>query len=282
MAKRILIGLDGSVYSQSAIELGIELAKKDDSLLVGLGVIDIEGIEKDAAGAGAGASYYAEKLEQGKIEDAGKKLKALVEEFEQSCKSAGVRFEGIVRQGNPVAEILAESELADLLLVGLKTFYHFETRDDSGDTFEKIVQECRCPLIGVTEEKTGLNLSVLIAYDGRLKARNALQAFAAINDCFMISERVSLLTVDNDEAQGNEIIDPAVKYLQAHQLQVEAMVKAGKPRKVIFETAKAMDDIQNTLLILGTNGRDEVTDYIFGNSIKKLVDDGSMPLFIYH
>lgn len=282
MAKRILIGLDGSVYSQNAIELGIELAKKDSSVLVGIGVVDLKGIEKDASGAGAGASYYAEKVEQEKIENAGKKLKELIENFEQTCRENGVQYKGLVRQGSPAKEILAESEMADLLLIGLKTFYHFETEDKAGDTFEKIVQECRCPIIGVTEEKMDLNLSILIAYDGMRKARNALRAFTAINDCFMINDQVSLLTVSNDEAQGNEINKDAVNYLQIHQLHVESLVKAGKPRKIIFETAKAMDDIQNTLLVIGTNGNNEVTDYIFGNSIKKLVDDGSVPLFIYH
>jgi hypothetical protein len=40
MLKSILIGLDGSAYSTTALELGIRWARRFDALLVGLGVID--------------------------------------------------------------------------------------------------------------------------------------------------------------------------------------------------------------------------------------------------
>ena len=40
MLKGILVGLDGSPFSESAVELGIRWAKRHDALLVGLGIID--------------------------------------------------------------------------------------------------------------------------------------------------------------------------------------------------------------------------------------------------
>ncbi len=47
MLRSILVGLDGSDYSKSAVEVGIYLARKTKALLVGHGVVD-EPTNRDA------------------------------------------------------------------------------------------------------------------------------------------------------------------------------------------------------------------------------------------
>ena len=44
MLRSILVGLDGSEHSDSALELGIRWARRFDALLVGIGVVDEPGI----------------------------------------------------------------------------------------------------------------------------------------------------------------------------------------------------------------------------------------------
>ena len=57
MLRVILVGLDGSAYSNAAIELGIRWAKKLDALLVGLGVVDEATICKPEPVPIGGSSY---------------------------------------------------------------------------------------------------------------------------------------------------------------------------------------------------------------------------------
>jgi len=282
MGLRILVGIDGSDFGQHAIDFGMALAKKNGATLAGICVVDTFGIERHSAGANIGAFYFAEKLIDEKINESRVTLEKLLDEFEEQCKSNGVKYEKIMSCGTPAKEIIRESELADLLIIGVRTFFHFETSEGPGDTFEKIVSHGRCPLIAVTDEELPLEMGVLIAYDGNLKSNNAMRAFAGINDRFNFSREGTLLNVNDDPCEGDAVLEKADRYLQTHQLTVKKKVRTGRPREIIFKTAKEMETAGKTLLVIGTSGSNEISDYILGNSIKNIVRDGTIPLFIFH
>jgi len=282
MSNRILVALDGSDYSRRGIELALKLAAKDGSTVVGLAVVDEPGIEHDAAGAGVGAAYYALKQEERELTEAERKVKSFLEGFQQQCEKQNVSFETLVRYGDPAEEILQETTLVELLILGLRSYFHFVTSDEPDDTFEKVVQECRCPTLGVPAEPVNLPVKVLLAYDGSLKARNTMRVFGCLNSHFQFDASPQVLTVTDDPASGKKITAEADRYLRAHGLEVEVLIRTGRPRDVIFTTVQELHNHGGAMLLIGTNGRDHVTDYLFGNSLKRLLEDGSIPLFIYH
>ncbi|MGE5344066.1 MAG: universal stress protein [Candidatus Omnitrophota bacterium] len=282
MGLRILIGIDNSRFSQRAIALGIELARKSRATVAGIGVVDADGIERHSAGAAPGAYSYAEKLMDEKINDSRSKLETLLNDFEDQCKANGVACETILKSGTPVKEMINETELADLLIIGIRTYFHFETSEDPDETFEKVISHGKCPVLAVTDQELPAEMGVLIAYDGNLKANNALKAFACLNDRFHLSPEVTVLNVNEDLNEGERIVEKAQPYLQAHELNVTGKVVCGKTREVIYQTAKECETSTKTLLVIGTNGTNELSDYILGNSIKHIVEDGTIPLFIYH
>jgi len=282
MGLRILVGIDGSDFGKRAVAYGITLAKNSGATLAGICVVDTFGIERHSAGANIGAFYFAEKLIDEKINESSDTLERLLDEFEEKCKSNGVEYEKILTCGTPAKEIIRESELADLMILGVRTFFHFETSEGPGDTFEKVVSHGRCPLIAVTDEELPMEMGVLIAYDGNLKSNNAMRAFAGINDRFNFSREVTLLNVNDDPCEGEAVLEKADRYLQAHQLTVKKKVRAGRPREIIYKMAKEMEAARKTLLVIGTSGSNEISDYILGNSIKNIVRDGSVPMFIFH
>jgi nucleotide-binding universal stress UspA family protein len=282
MGLRILVGIDASNYGQRAIAYGIALARRSGATLAGICVVDTFGIERHSAGANIGAFYFAEKLIDEKINESRDRLEKLLDDFELKCKSDGIKCEKILKYGNPAKEIIRESELADLLVLGLRTFFHFETSEAPGDTFEKVISHGRCPLVAVTDEDLPPEMSVLVAYDGNLKSNNTLRAFAGFNDRFNFSREVILLNVNNDPGEGDAILEKANQYLQAHGLTIKKKVRAGRPREVIYKIAKEMEGERKTLLVIGTSGSNELADYLLGNSIKNIVQDGSIPLFIFH
>jgi len=282
MGLRILVGIDGSDFGKRAVAYGIALAKNSGATLAGICVVDTFGIERHSAGANIGAFYFAEKLIDEKINESSDTLERLLDEFEEKCKSNGVKYEKILTCGTPAKEIIRESELADLMILGVRTFFHFETSEGPGDTFEKVVSHGRCPLIAVTDEELPMEMGVLIAYDGNLKSNNAMRAFAGINDRFNFSREVTLLNVNDDPCEGEAVLEKADRYLQAHQLTVKKKVRAGRPREIIYKMAKEMEAARKTLLVIGTSGSNEISDYILGNSIKNIVRDGSVPMFIFH
>jgi len=282
MGMRILVGMDGSNFGKRAVAYGIALAKKSGGTLCGICIVDTFGIERHSAGANIGAFYFAEKLIDEKINEARETLETLLEEFDELCRRSGIKYEKILTCGTPAKELIRESELADLLILGVRTFFQFETREGPEDTFEKVVSHGRCPLLAVTDEELPTELGVLIAYDGKLKSNNAMRAFTGMNDHFNFSREVTLLNVSDDPCEGDAVLEKADRYLQAHGLTVKKKVRAGRPREVIHKTAKEMEAAGKTLLVIGTSGSNEIADYLLGNSIKNILRDGTIPLFIFH
>jgi nucleotide-binding universal stress UspA family protein len=282
MGLRILVGIDGSDYGRRAVAYGMALAKNSGATLAGICVVDTFGIERHSAGANIGAFYFAEKLVDEKINQSTAASEKLLDEFEALCKSNGIKCEKIMKSGTPAKEIIKESELADLLVLGIKTFFHYGANETPDDTFEKIVSYGRCPLIAVTDEQLPMEMDVLIAYDGNLKANNAVKEFARINDIVNFSREVTLLNVNDDPGQGGVILEKVDKYLQAHDLIIKKKVRAGRPREIIYKTAKEMEETRKTLLVIGTSGSNDISDFFLGNSIKNIVHDGTIPFLVFH
>jgi nucleotide-binding universal stress UspA family protein len=87
MLKSILVGLDGSEYSEGALRVALEWAKEHSAVLGGVAVVDIPGIFQGEA-VPMGAEQAKEALDQAQLADARKH----VDQFLSDCaaKACGV------------------------------------------------------------------------------------------------------------------------------------------------------------------------------------------------
>jgi len=276
MLKRLLVGLDGSDYANSAIKVALEIAKVYDAVVAGIAVVDLPGIEKHTGGAPAGAIYYAEKEEKDKLADAQKRTEALLESFKQKCEQAGVKYELISETGSPYEVIIAASKTADMTVVGLKTYFHYETQDDAGETLKKLLQETPSPVLAVPEH-VGSMKNVLLTYDGSVQAARAIRMRVHLTKKMPINWTV--LVVTNDQEEGQKLLQGMTKYLKAHEIEAETLILPGHPDDVIMDVAQKLPDVQ---VVIGAYGRHGIRELLFGSTAKKLIEDGSIPLFVYH
>ena len=107
--KRILIPLDTSPYSDTALDVGCVIAKQHDAELTGLVVLDIPGIKKSIGPVPLGGFYYAEKLEKEKEREARKRIQKLIAKFREKCTKEGVKYREAETQGSPSEQIVKES-----------------------------------------------------------------------------------------------------------------------------------------------------------------------------
>src|SRR5947209_8421370 len=112
MLKSILVGLDGSPYSASAIELGIRWAGRHNALLVGLGVIDETMIGPEPVPVGAGA--FKRERDEALLAEARHKVEKFLEQFTLECTQAGVAFKLLEDEGLPADQIVREAQRYDL------------------------------------------------------------------------------------------------------------------------------------------------------------------------
>ncbi|MCP4724091.1 MAG: universal stress protein, partial [bacterium] len=177
MIKRILIPLDNSKYCESAIETGCYMARYYGAELTAITVLDIPGIENSVGPVPMGGSAYAKELREHKKKEAHETLEKVLKGFREKCDTENVQHRVLQESGEPAEEIINYAILYDLVVMGLKTFFHFGTSDEPGETIDKLLEHTVTPGIAVPEnfQITGKEMNVLIAFDGSLPAARALR-----------------------------------------------------------------------------------------------------------
>ena len=178
MLRSILVGLDGSPNSRSAVDLGIGWAQKFDATLVGLGVIDEPTIRKPEPAPIGGGSFKKHR-DEALVADARQKVEQFLEDFALRCSAAGVAYKVLRDVGLPDEQISLESQCYDILLLGKQTYFQFETHRGPDDMLTTLLKDSPRPIVTVPEQ-LGRGDSIVVAYDGSLQAARTLQAFQSL------------------------------------------------------------------------------------------------------
>jgi len=277
MSKRIVVGLDPSEYSKMAVTLACIRASLFDGTVIGVGIIDKPGIEASSRGAGVGASHYAKRNREHHIKEAEGKVSALLEEFKETCADREVSCETVLRQGDPAAVIAEEALAADLIIIGTRTFFHFETQKSHGDTLDHLLKAQACPVMVIPKELEMPIKRVIIPYDGSRKAARSMRSFVSLTGSLPVSLDVLLLAVNEDVEDVLADLEKPARYLRAYGYEVETKVVPGDARAVIRDVAKLN---MPTVVVLGASKKSSVRVALFGGVTRSLLEDGTIPLYV--
>jgi len=144
MAK-VLIATDGSKYSNQAIDYGVGIAKKLESDVIGLYVINVKVLEIYALEHHDNISGY--ESENSRLKKDGEDA---LEYLTEKCASAGVKSSTKITRGYPAEEILkiAQAEKIDLIIVGNLGKTNLEYMF-MGSVSETVVKRSPCPVLVV-------------------------------------------------------------------------------------------------------------------------------------
>ena len=280
MIKRILVPLDPSPYAKSALNLACLMAKVYQAEITGLVILDIPGIEDSIGPVPLGGIYMAEKLEKEKTEKAKKHIDALLLDFKNTCDSHGIVHHEAARQGSPSKKILEESIYYDIVFVGLKTYFNFESSDKPGRSLDELLKNTVTPVFGVPAELPFLEqperkIRILMAFDGSPLAARAMQRFAHLINPVLYE--ITLLNVSNEKDLGMEMLGKAEEYLKVHGLtQIKKEWIKGNINEVI--RIKYYDQMDG--FVVGAHSRDGIFDFLVGSLTKYLVREARKPVFI--
>lgn len=280
MIRRILTPLDSSEYGEAALSAAIRLGKAQNAEITGLVVLDIPGISKSIGPIPMGASYYAKALEKDRVEIAEKKIKALLESFKNRCEESGVKYKAHFRQGVPSGKILEESLFFDILVVGMKTYYRFDSDDQPGDSFAELLDHSITPIIAAPKsfdfpDFPNEDFNALIAFDGSLPSCRALQRFAQLS--FSESVNVRLVMSHDYKKFADHYLDDAEAFLRAHSFEkIEKVYTDENIINVISENHLEWAD----LAVLGAHSNKGIFDFMVGSLAKYLIKENKIPIFL--
>jgi len=278
MLRSMLVALDGSPFSEAAVELGLKWAKRFDCQLAAVGIIDeptIRGPQSTPVGAGA----FKRDLDDTRVADCRRQVEAFLSRFAIHCSEAGVSCKVFEDVGWPCQEILREAQRYDLILIGRETYFHFETQRTSDETLQKILHSTPRPVVAVPD-KPDLGDGVLIAFDGSIQAARAVQSFLATG--LHKLEEVHIVSVHQDsKIEAARVADRATDFLRFHEIRSKQhpIQSHRRPGELLLEKAQ---ELNVELIVMGCYGQSRIREFFLGSATQDVIQQSRVPMFLYH
>lgn len=274
MLRSMMIGLDGSAYSEAAIELAIRWATRFQCPVTGIGIIDEPGIASSQSSVSPRQDGY-DLL----VDEARRHIGQLLDQFAFRCNQSGIEHRQHRDSGAPYEQIIAETQAFDLLLLGQHTYFRNQMAPGSDDsTLEQVTKAAPRPIIAVPE-KLAEGDGILVAYDGRVRAARALQALLATG--LYVGSKVWIMTVDKAAEPAEKIVGRAIEFLASHEIEaIPYPVVTDKPvdRAILDESQQLGAEI----IVMGTFGESAFHEFFLGSVTSSLLEKSTLPLFLYH
>ena len=275
--KKILVPLDSSIYTDGATETACRLAKAHEAQVAGVAVLDSPEIRSSIIPAIG--PYYPMMVDavQAKIQHADQVLREALERFARSCEEAGVEHIETEYEGIPAQKLLESSIFYDLLVVGLETAFHFETRGGRGDTIDKLLETTATPVLAVPPTGMGPPKRAIIAFDGSFGASRAMRDFLITARPF--APEIVLVAADLEPVKTQFLLGNAKELLAAHGFEnVETIASEDPVEEVVDEALIESADV----IVAGIHSRHRIKDLFVGSFTRKLIREGNKALFLSH
>lgn len=280
MIKRILVPLDPSPFCKSAVETACRIAKPWNAEVHGLVILDVKGIEDEIGPVPLGGAHYAEHLEKHKLEEAEVRISGLLASFREICARHGALHHEAELQGSPSRSIIDCSALYDLVVIGLRTFFRFETDDRPGDELDRLLAHSSTPVLGVTEKGPGWEypdgpIRILAAWDGSPAAASSFRECIQSFDPGRI--HLKLIRSGGEKAEAEASLKLARGYAESYNV---GQVETEWTSQGIVDAVRERHAPWAHLIVAGAHAKKGPFTFMVGSLTKSLIQDKKNPLFI--
>jgi nucleotide-binding universal stress UspA family protein len=274
--KNILVPLDGSEHSNTALQYGLWLAKKFDGTLFGQHVIDAISVEStfyhDLSGSLGFEPYldFSTRMRDA-LEERGK---SILEEFTRLCRENGVRNVTFLDTGVVPNEICERAKVADLLVLGHRGVTEEFSTGLLGSTAESVTRKSPRPVF-VSPKRFKEVEHPLLAYDGSQRASSAMEAAAEF--CSRLGLPLTVLHVAKRDETGEKALGEAQAYLESYGIQVAYELARGYPEEKILEH---LIKFHYDLLFIGAYGHRRIIEMVLGSTTEYVLRKSPCPVFL--
>ena len=274
--KRILVPVDPSEYAGAAAESACRIAGIHKAQVSGVAVLDSAEIRSSLVPAVG--PYYPMVMKEvlAKKRHANDILKDCLDRFAQICEEMQVSHLETEYEGIPAQKLLESAIFYDLMVVGLRTSFHFETRK-SNESLDSLLERTITPILAVPA--TGLEKPeyVIAAIDGSFGSARALQDFIRYAQPY--NPRIKVVVAGREKNESDFLRKNAKALLVAHgfeKIETEA-IDCDIAEGVDKEIASGAN-----LVVAGIHSKRVIKDLFVGSFTRGLIQRGDIPLFLSH
>lgn len=273
---RILIPIDPSEYTAAAIDYATQIAEHNHVAINGLAIIDDLNIEEAAltfVPLPQGNTRHI-AIENTLLEDANSKARLVLDQFDLKCKSKQLNCSGKISVGRPDLLIESEGKYADLIITGMRNYFHFETSKHPEKTASKIITQVHTPMLIVPRHFKPVN-KVLIAFDGSNPAVRAVKEFVNIE--WDKKYEITLLVSNTSKSAGNNLLENIEQYLLS---KTNNKIKKVLTNKNIIHVFNEEFSEDTDLVVCGMHSQNILKKLILGSFPQHLINLNRIPVLI--
>ncbi|MFA6789796.1 MAG: universal stress protein [Arcobacteraceae bacterium] len=283
MKKKVLVCVDGSLYSKSACEYGVFIAKMLDIPLILLNVVEHPHTSKNIDLSGnIGLGTRDTLLEELTNEEAqtSKTLIAngrkVLQELSVYAKEQGLeKIHTLQRHGNVDETVEELSFDAKIAIIGLRSEKTTNNNITIGRQVESIVRTLTVPILLVNAPFKPIH-SILMAYDGSDFANKAINT-ATQNPIFPNVVR-HIVNVNKEEMLSQKLLTEAKNIFSKAQIDVQTSSLKGDAVEALLEYQEkhGLD-----IIAMGAYSHNALRSAIFGSFTSKMLLNAKTPLLLF-
>ncbi len=212
MIKKILVGLDSTPFTDTAIQYAIGLAKAHSAEVTGVAVVNIKKLES-VGPVPIGGAYYAKNLRKFRVAEAESQAAKAIEKFSLTCKNEGVVFYAKNESGEPLNVMNSNMRYHDLTILGMRHNFDYSVIEEKKDFLCKLVKKSRQPIVACPEKFRSIK-SALIVYDGSAESASAMKMFLRLNIWPGVETRV--VCFNKCSLKAKELLKDAADYCKLY------------------------------------------------------------------
>lgn len=279
MSTRMMVAVFDGSQNQTKTELATRWAQRLDGTIAGFGVVD-ESIWTPAPTlANSTVPLPMNQYDNAMIARAKKHVEQSLSQLENYCKQAGVEYQRIQVEGLPHENILVEAQGYDLVLLGKQTTADPGMGVPARTILENLLRHSPRPIL-VVPDGFDKGQGILVAYDGSLQSARALQALVA-SGMYGLGEIMALSVDGESQENADTNATRAVEYLAAHGIKAKKQIKVSDQSagQVIVDEAQRQGA---EMIVMGAYGRSQLVEFFLGSTTSKVIDESSVPVFLFH
>ncbi len=278
MLTDLLVCLEGSPSSARATAVAIALARELEARLTGLALVDEPDIRApEPVGIGGGA--YKRERDQALLLDADARAQKWLDDFAHACRQAHVPVQTLARRGRPAATILSELGRHELTVLGGDVNFRYATEEHDQRTRDEVLRRAGKPILIVPDRPPVDGRDVLLAFDGSLASRRALESFAATG--LGRDRLVHVVCVDDDGATAWATARAGCSLL--HEVGLAATAHNLVSTLPVSEALlRARDSLGCSMMVMGAYVRARVLRLIWGSVTDEILKGSAVPVFLHY
>ena len=276
MIKSILVGVDGSEYTDSVLKYSINMARAFDAKLRVITIIDVRIFEwsvymgVDGFAPVFPSSVYLDESRKLLNQKADSVLKKCREILDQS----GVSYTTEKIEGAPVDIICEKANVTDMVILGAHGEFARWGAKMMGATTEAISRQCEKPLFIAPKQVNDIK-KILTPYDGSRNSNKALPMAGFFGTKFKAP--ITIFTVDNNPEMAKSIAKEGKEYLSAYDISIEIKTQKGDPDE---EIVRFCDKNHFDLIIMGAYGHSRIKETILGSTTEQVMRNAHVPVLL--